>query len=165
MNKFEAANILGLNGKINQDKIKKAYRKKAAEFHPDRNPNGTEMMQIINAAYDLLKEIETLEVFEDKVTADYPNELSKALNAIAGLNGLDIIICGLWVWVSGNTKEHKETLKGNGFKWSTNKAQWYYRPAKAKSYKKGKEWNMDDIKNYYGSTTIKAKHNHQLPAC
>lgn len=162
MNKFEAANILGLVGTVSQEDIKKAYRKKAAEFHPDRNPNGTEMMQIINAAYDLLKDVESLEVFEDKVTADYPNELSKALNAITQLHGIDIVICGLWVWVSGNTKEHKETLKENGFKWSKNKAQWYYRPAKAKSYRKSKEWNMDDIKNHYGSTVVKTNHYEQI---
>ena len=32
------------------------YRQAALKFHPDRNPAGAEMMKIINAAYDVLKD-------------------------------------------------------------------------------------------------------------
>ncbi|MFW9277789.1 DnaJ domain-containing protein, partial [Glaesserella parasuis] len=38
MNINEALNILNLAGTVNQDTIKKAYKKMANQFHPDRNP-------------------------------------------------------------------------------------------------------------------------------
>jgi hypothetical protein len=29
---------------------------------------------------------------------------------------VEIEICGLWVWVGGETKKHKDTLKAAGYK-------------------------------------------------
>lgn len=49
-------NVLGVKENATPDEIKKAYRLKAREFHPDINkdPSATEMMQKINAAYERL---------------------------------------------------------------------------------------------------------------
>ena len=33
-------------------------------------------------------------------------------------NGLEIEICGLWMWVGGETKKHKDALKDAGYKWA-----------------------------------------------
>ena len=52
----DAANILNLNGNVTPDDVKKAYRKAAMQYHPDRNPAGDEMMKVINVAFDLLKD-------------------------------------------------------------------------------------------------------------
>jgi molecular chaperone DnaJ len=49
--------ILGVNRNSTQDEIKKAYRKKAMEFHPDRNPNNKEAeakFKEAAEAYDVL---------------------------------------------------------------------------------------------------------------
>lgn len=150
---YEAAQILNLQGHINADDIKKAYRLKAKEFHPDRNPAGLEMMKIINAAFNILKEVDTLEVFENAEVNNYPEELSQALNAIIGLHGLVVEVCGLWVWVSGDTKAHKDILKANHFKWAKNKGMWFYRPNKARSFKNRSngEWGMDKIRETFGT--------------
>jgi molecular chaperone DnaJ len=54
--KQEALNVLGLNGDPSLEEIKKAYRKKAFECHPDRNKNetdGTRFKQV-TAAYEAL---------------------------------------------------------------------------------------------------------------
>jgi curved DNA-binding protein CbpA len=58
MNRQDAAKILSLNGTITSKDIKKAYRVAALKYHPDKNPAGEEMMKIINAAYDVLKDFE-----------------------------------------------------------------------------------------------------------
>lgn len=49
--------ILGLREGAGMDEIKRAYRKKAKEFHPDLHPDdpmANEKMQQINEAYDML---------------------------------------------------------------------------------------------------------------
>ena len=49
--------VLGLSQGASQDEIKKAYRKKAKENHPDLHPDdprATEKMNEINEAYDML---------------------------------------------------------------------------------------------------------------
>ncbi len=49
--------ILGVREGASQDEIKRAYRKKAKENHPDLHPNdpkANERMQQVNLAYDML---------------------------------------------------------------------------------------------------------------
>jgi len=58
LNEDDPWEILGIPNPSTKDVIKAAYRKKAMEWHPDRNPQrellATEMFKKINAAYDLL---------------------------------------------------------------------------------------------------------------
>ena len=56
MNIQDAAKLLQITGTVTPTDIKKAYREAAQKYHPDRNPAGAEMMKMINAAYDMLKE-------------------------------------------------------------------------------------------------------------
>lgn len=153
MNKFQALQILGLTGTVSNEDIKLAYRRKAKEFHPDRNPAGIEIMKMINVAYELVKDELSINVFDNPVMFDYPEILADALNAIINL-GLNIEICGCWVWVSGNTKIHRDILKKAGFKWASKKQQWYFRPAEKISHRHA-AWSMDKIRNTYGSQVFK----------
>ena len=54
--------VLGVDSDASQDEIKKAYRKKAMEYHPDRNPDDPEAEQKFkqaSEAYDVLSDPET----------------------------------------------------------------------------------------------------------
>ncbi|MCH8947425.1 MAG: DnaJ domain-containing protein [Acidobacteria bacterium] len=50
--------ILGLNRTVGEDEIKKAYRRAALEWHPDRNPNrkqeAEEQFKEVTEAYSVL---------------------------------------------------------------------------------------------------------------
>ncbi|MEM2161113.1 MAG: J domain-containing protein [Candidatus Nitrosotenuis sp.] len=155
MNHKDAFNILGITaGHTTSEAIKAAYRKAAQQYHPDRNSAGLEMMKLINAAYDIIKDFNG-NVDQEGNNKDYGNHLNAALNAIIGL-GLNIEICGAWIWVSGNTKSHKETLKSAGYRWAPKKALWYFRPDDYKC-RKHKAWRMEDIYSKYGRDVINTK--------
>ncbi|WP_133471323.1 J domain-containing protein [Paraglaciecola marina] len=149
----DAANLLGLSGHVTKQDIKKAYRAAALKYHPDKNPAGAEMMKIINAAFDVLKEFSGEIPTEDRqseTTQNYSEALSAALNIIIDLEGLALEICGAWLWVSGETFKHKTLLKEAGFKFASKKKSWYFRPENWKSASRG-SYSMDEIRDTYGS--------------
>ncbi len=50
--------VLGIPSSASQEEIKKAYRKKAKEYHPDlhpNDPNAAQKMNEVNEAYDMLQ--------------------------------------------------------------------------------------------------------------
>lgn len=152
----EAGQILGLNGHVTESDVIKAYRQLAKKYHPDINPLGLEMMQMLNAAYEALRgfsgEIpsDTTKAGQTINNSEYLEKVFEALSKIKDLEGLNIEICGVWAWVSGDTQRHKSQLKEACFKWSPKKTMWYFAPdAERKKYKGTAK--MDDIRLKYGS--------------
>jgi hypothetical protein len=41
---------------------------------------------------------------------------------------LDVVVCGRWVWISGNTRPSSTQLQTAGLKFSRNKSKWYWAP-------------------------------------
>ena len=160
----DAAKILGLDGKITKADVKKAYRATALKYHPDKNPAGAEMMKLVNAAFDVLKEFNgNLERDENSSEQNYSEAVNNALNAIINLTGLEIEICGAWVWVGGATFPHKSTLKAAHFRYASKKKRWYFRPEDWISRSRG-TLDMDEIRDKYGSTKPYPKPKKTLPA-
>lgn len=66
-------NILGVSRDASQDEIKKKYRKLAAKYHPDRNPDddtAEDKFKELGEAYEVLKDPEKRKLY-DKVGADW----------------------------------------------------------------------------------------------
>lgn len=162
MKTTDALSILGLIGEYNPEIIKNAYRKACSKYHPDRNPAGLEMMKLVNQAYDALKDKSGIEEPSNDDLASYGEAIYNALVKVINL-GLDIEVCGAWVWLHGDTRPHKNIIKEAGFKWAPKKSLWYYRPAHYKSHSRGK-YSMDDIRNIHGSEKITAKERTKLRA-
>lgn len=162
LNISNSLSILGLGATATLSEVKTAYRKAAAKYHPDRNPAGAEMMKLVNGAYDSLQEffkknpdLENVESYSDDASFDYGEAINNALNAVLNLSGLHVEVCGAWVWVSGETKEHKEALKAANFKWAAKKKMWYFRPEGEKSRKNSGTYSMEKIRESYGSQVFK----------
>ena len=69
--------------------------------------------------------------------------------------GLDIELCGSWLWIGGNTREHKEELKALSCRWSKNKKLWYWHHAEeGRKWRRG-TYSMNEIRTKYGSQTFK----------
>lgn len=156
MNIQEALNVFGLNGDdLTEKHIKATYKKLALKYHPDRNPLGAELMKAINAAFEMLiNNIDNLSKYqasEAEARYNYGEELEAVLNTLNQLSGIIFEVIGNWVWISGETKTHKEALKELRCKWASKKKQWYYRPEEHRSRRNSKEHSIDEIRAKYGS--------------
>src|SRR3989338_6727405 len=66
MSKRDYYNILGINREADEQTIKKAYRAKAMEFHPDRNhtnPEAEEKFKEASEAYEILSDPKKREIY------------------------------------------------------------------------------------------------------
>lgn len=159
MTNNDALNILAITGDYDATIVKTAYRKACAKYHPDRNPAGLEMMKLVNEAYDTLKGTSGT-AQNDGDLAGYGEDIFNALTKIIHLD-IEFEICGAWVWLSGNTKEHKDLIKEAGFKWAPKKKMWYFRPSDYKSRGRGK-FSIDEIRATHGSQKIVRKDRARL---
>lgn len=147
MNIYDAAKILGVSGDLTPKQVKIAYVAACKKYHPDINPAGGDMMKVINAAYDVLKNYSG--TIKDE-QSDYGELFNDALNAVFPLVGITVEICGVWLWVTGDTRQHRQALKSSGFKWANKKKAWYFRPEQFRSFARGKS-TLEEIRTKYGS--------------
>jgi hypothetical protein len=153
MNIYDAAKILSLSGTLTPELVKAAYRQACKKYHPDINPAGEEMMKVVNAAFAVLKD-HSGEIKEEQ--SKYGEQFNTALNSIIALDGLIIEICGVWIWVTGDTRKHKDHLKQAGFKWASKKKAWHFRPDNHRSFSRG-QTSLDEIRVKYGSKKPKGQ--------
>lgn len=168
MNINSAMNLLGLSGEVSQTEIKAAYKKASLKYHPDRNPAGAEMMKAINEAFETLKKLgDTVKAAADHKACNFAEILNDKINSFfaANLDGVEIEVCGDWIWLTGNTKPHSKVLgkDGLGFYYASKKKAWYYRPADYKS-KNRKTHSMDEIRQKHGSAKVSRPNFNTLAA-
>lgn len=141
--------------------LRSMFRDLAFKFHPDlTGEHNTETMKEINLEYESLSN----RLADGTQFADSEKEFStlykEKIEVLIKLQGLFIEIIGNWLWVSGNTKEHKDKLKELKFNYAPKKQAWFF-----KNYpyrKKGKEKELDEIRQMYGSQVV-SKQSSDIP--
>lgn len=136
------------------EELKREYRKWAMKLHPDMG-GSTEEMQILNNEYEtLFAKVKDIHINKDgqeyrKATNEAPQDFIKIINELLKLGGIHIEVIGCFLWVSGDTKSHKDKLKALGLKWHNKKSCWFLSP---EGYRRhgNQEYSMDYIRNLYG---------------
>ena len=147
------------------EELKKTFKSLMMKHHPDRGGN-TAICQEISAEYDKVMQ-NFINGFDDSSYTKNDNGYSfwesreehsevekkvrEAIEKIIMLDGLEIEIVGVWVWVGGDTKKHKEALKAAGYRWFCKKTKWAF--AGKKSSGRGTK-TMDEVRERYGSTVV-----------
>ena len=134
------------------------YRQLAMMHHPDRNGN-TETMKAVNAEYDeLFPKLKNVHKNKDgekyttqKETTETADYFKTLIDELMRMDNIMIEVIGRFVWVTGDTKPHKDKLKALKFQWHTKKIAWYLKP---ENYKKRsrKEYALDEIRAMYGTS-------------
>jgi curved DNA-binding protein CbpA len=153
------------------DELKKEYRLLVMLHHPDKG-GSTATMQAINNEHDELFEIlkaqqnrraDADETGRTRRVDEMAEEFREILEILIKLDGLNIELCGSWLWISGETKKHKDSLKAAACRWSNNKKMWYWHPTQAPGgWRRGGSYSIDDIRAKYGSEPIVMKNNPQI---
>lgn len=147
------------------DEVKKLYRELCKTHHPDKGGD-LATMQAVNNEY--AKAVRIIAAGQDLKPEEFEAEIrnaeqyKEAINAIQSLDGIDIEICGGWIWVTGpRTKEYKEIFKQHGFFWAKKKIAWYFRSPMYKT-RNHRPMSLDAIRHKYGSQRIERKFGKSL---
>ncbi len=143
----------------NYDDARAIYWELAKQFHPDKGGKTADFQELQNQFENFKPREEKFKGEADQWKAkEYANIIEQLLKIDSSIL---IEICGSWIWLSGNTKPHKESIKaietGESYKrvWHRKKEMWYFSP---KNYYRGKgngtDYSMDWIRGEYGSNTV-----------
>lgn len=152
----------------NLNELKAEYRKACMANHPDLGGD-TATMQAINAEYDRLfkilqREFNAEQEREGKeVSTETPEEFREILDSLIHMKGLEVELCGSWLWIGGDTLTWRESLKALGCHWSRGKKLWYWHPSGNRLWYRGKR-SMGDIRAKYGSQLFKVDERELLTA-
>lgn len=134
------------------DELKKAYFRLSKLHHPDRGGD-PETMKEINRQYS--EACDALNQGKGD-TAETTAEYMRAVDVAIRCAGVTVELCGRWLWVSGDTRPIKDSLKAVGFRWAAKKKQWYWHPSDEPRKPRRRSASMQEIRTKYGSRVLSA---------
>lgn len=70
------------------------------------------------------------------------------------MEGVNILLIGIWIWVLGDTKPYKDGLKRIGCRWHTKRGCWYFATHKGRYFSNGNQ-GLNELADRYGCQEIK----------
>lgn len=152
--------------------LKKQYKRLAFQNHPDRGGK-TSDMQEINAEYeDLFSRLKDVhknaqgEFYTVRTaTTETATEFMDIIEKLIRMDGIEIEVCGSWLWVTGDTRPHKEDLKALKFRWSSNKGAWYFHRCEAGGFDYWGELCSDEKDYEAARERLQAKSTSEIKPC
>lgn len=141
--------------------LKKKYVELLRLHHPD-NGGDVEVCKVLNTEYEYLaarlpqtfEEGHEMSEKEKKADFDLDKTIRDLLARIIHMEGANIEVVGIWIWIDGNTYPYKEELKEYGFTWSRARKKWHCCPYGEGKWYKGPRKDFDTIRSLYGSNHI-----------
>ena len=139
------------------EEAKSEYRKLAKLHHPDLGGD-LETMQAINSEFeDYLKAAWRQEGHGEETVGNKFNAvaevMAQAMRFAKVSAALVVEVCGIWIWITGDTKPVKDTLKEEGCRWSNDKKAWYWKPEWCKKRSRD-TFSLDRIRGTFGSQQV-----------
>jgi hypothetical protein len=139
--------------------VKSLYKKLAKENHPDLGGD-VKTMQAINIEYAYVCALfaKGSGRSDEDINAEIrlSEEYREAIEKIIHLPDILIELVGNWIWVTGNTRPVKETLKAAGYHYAHVKVAWYFRNEMFKT--RGSGAPLEKIRAKYGSETLNTRY-------
>ena len=138
------------------EELKKQYRALVMEHHPDGG-GSEEAMKAINNEYDMLfPKLKNIHQNKDgetytKENAETADQFKDLVAELMKMDDIVIEVIGCFVWVTGDTKPHKDRLKELRFKWHSKKSAWYLAPEDYRRRSR-KDYDLDTIRGMYGTS-------------
>lgn len=138
------------------EELKRAYRKLVMQWHPDVRGGDTAKMAAINSEYDsafnrMKSRAAHSDVYASDQTEETPDEFRAVIYALLHIDGIEVELCGKWVWVTGDTYAVRDSLKAAGMRWSAKKRAWYWHSPKDVRKRHKRSYSMEQIRDTYGS--------------
>ena len=151
---------------VTEATIKEHYRELAKQHHPDLGGD-TATMQDINAAYEIALKMAYRGQGMDEGKAQWrwtmdEEAAAKVAELLKIKAEIKIELCGLWLWITGETRAAKDELKALGCRWAPKKGAWYWR----READGGRRWHkrtlsLAEIRMRYGSDELRAEQQRQ----
>lgn len=146
------------------EELKKEYRRLAKQLHPDNSKTGNaeefkKMQAEFEKRFDSVGSVHKNAAGEtyEKETTETAHEFMDLIEKLLHMDGVNVELCGSWIWLTGNTREHKDAIKALGFKWSKNKSAWYFHREPYRKHGK-KQHSLDDIRAMYNNINFGTGH-------
>ena len=140
-----------------KEQARKEFFKLCLLLHPDKGGEHERFVRM-QSEYAFITEQLPNEDEEKETSTEYEINLSEMIEKLCRLRGIEIELCGCWLWVTGDTYSAKERLKEFGFKYSSKKKCWYwFEGANDKTNRKYKgRKTLPEIRAKYGSQKFEA---------
>ena len=137
------------------EEAKQRYHELAKRLHPDNGGNAEEFKLMQAEFSELWNRVKG--VHRNSEGKEYHSETNESATAymnivdiVLRMEGVELELCGAWLWATGRTYQYRESFKGMGFRWSKSKRAWYYSPDGFTGKRKG-FYTLKEIRKTYGS--------------
>lgn len=155
--------------------LRNEFKKLCFKLHPDKGGNETDFKNMQNEFEKILKsfsgkkqnyqeqnnqEQKEQNEFNYSYNSDFEKELMNIIINLVNYSDLNLEVCGVWLWVTGDTKKHKDLLKSLNLRFHAKKLCWFFCDYnESKKTFRSKELDMNEIRIKHGSKVVKNSSN------